>query len=90
MLSLRLVPLKDVVYTDFQGTGGILVDLNTKQYYQLNETGSWIWRELEKGKSVGDIVAEMTSIYEVSSEHAEASVERLLLNLETKKLVRRT
>jgi hypothetical protein len=90
MLSLRLVPLKDIVYTDFQGTGGILVDLNTKQYYQLNETGSLIWRQLEKGKTVKDIVAEMTSIYEVSSEHAEASVEKLLLSLETKKLVRRT
>jgi hypothetical protein len=48
MLSSKLVPLKDIVYTDFQGTGGILVDLNTKQYYQLNETGSLIWRALEK------------------------------------------
>ncbi|HEV8370977.1 MAG TPA: PqqD family protein [Pyrinomonadaceae bacterium] len=90
MPSLRLVPLKDVVYTDFQGTGGILVDLNTKQYYQLNETGSLIWRELEKGKPVEDIAAEMTNIYEVSLEHAEASVEKLLMNLETRKLVRRT
>ena len=89
MLSTRLSPLKDVVYTDFQGTGGILVDLNTKQYYQLNETGSLVWRGLERGNTVGDIVSEMRSIYEVSEEHAQASVERLLLNLESRKLVQR-
>ena len=86
----RLVPGKDVVYTDFNGTSGILVDLNTKQYYQLNETGSLIWRELEKGKGVQDIVNEMQNLYEVSSEHAHASVEKLLQNLESRNLVGRS
>ena len=90
MLSSKRVPLKDIVYTDFQGTGGILVDLNTKQYYQLNETGSLIWRALEKGNSVDDIVSEMQALYEVSAERAHASVEKLLLNLESSNLVRRT
>ena len=83
----RLVPSKDVVYTDFNGTSGILVDLTTKQYYQLNETGSLIWRELEKGKTVQDIVDEMQNIYEVSAPHARESVERLLRKLESQKLV---
>jgi hypothetical protein len=82
------VPAKDIVYTDFQGTGGILVDLNTKQYYQLNETGSLIWRGLEKGSSVDDIVLDMQSIYEVSSEQAHASIEKLLKALEARKLVK--
>ena len=85
-----MVPQKDVVYTDFQGTGGILVDLNTKQYYQLNETGSLIWRGLEKGNSIEAIISEMRNLYEVSAEHAQASIEKLLLNLESRKLVRRS
>jgi len=85
-----LVPIKDVVYTDFQGTGGILVDLKTKQYYQLNETGSLIWRGLEKGDSVDDIALEMSTIYEVTREDARTSVERLLSNLETRSLVSRS
>ena len=89
MIASRLVPTKDVVYTDFQGTGGILVDLNTKQYYQLNETGSLIWRGLEKGSSIEDIVSEIRKAYEVSSEHAQESVERLLVSLESRKLVKR-
>ena len=86
---MQVVPINDVVYTDFAGTGGILVDLKTKQYYQLNETGSLIWRGLEKGNSLDDITLEMTTIYEVSSEHARESIERLLSNLETRKLVSR-
>ena len=90
MISPKMVPFKDIVYTDFQGTGGILVDLNTKQYYQLNETGSLIWRGLEKGNTVEDIVSEMRTVYDVSSEQAEASVEKLILNLESRKLVRRS
>jgi hypothetical protein len=89
MVVSRVVPLKDIVYTDFQGTGGILVDLNTKQYYQLNETGSLIWRELEKGSSVEEIVSAMLTVYEVSTEHAQASVEKLLHSLESRKLVKR-
>ena len=90
MISSKMVPFKDIVYTDFQGTGGILVDLNTKQYYRLNETGSLIWRGLEKGNTVDDIVSEMRTVYDVSSEQAEASVEKLILNLESRKLVRRS
>jgi len=90
MVALHLVPIKDIVYTDFQNSGGILVDLNTKQYYQLNETGSLIWRGLEKGSSIDDIVCEMQTIYEVSGEHARASVEKLVNKLESRKLVKRT
>ena len=87
---MHAVPINDVVYTDFQGAGGILVDLKTKQYYQLNETGSLIWRGLEKGKGVDDIAVEMSTIYEVSPEHAKQSVETLLSNLEVRKLVSRS
>ena len=87
MLS-KMTPIEDVIYTDFQGSGGILVDLNAKQYYQLNETGSLIWRGLEKGNSVEDIVFEMRTICDVSAERARASVERLLHILESRKLVR--
>jgi len=87
---MQLVPIKDVVYTDFQGSGGILVDLKTKQYYQLNETGSLIWRGLEKGNSVDDIALEMSTIYEVTPEHAKKSVETLVSNLEVRRLVSRS
>ena len=89
MQSSTPVPVKDIVFTDFEGGEGILVDLNTKQYYRLNETGALIWRGLEKGRTVEDIVTEMQTLYEVTPERALASVDRLLLTLESNKLVKR-
>lgn len=89
MQSSTLVPVKDIVFTDFEGGEAVLVDLNTTKYYQLNETGALIWRRLENGDTLEDIVSEMQSVYDVSSEHALASVEKLLLSLEANKLVKR-
>lgn len=89
MQSSAPVPVKDIVFTDFEGGEAILVDLNTTKYYELNETGALIWRALENGKTIEDIVSEMQSVYEVSAEHAFASVETLLNSLEANNLVKR-
>lgn len=78
---------KNVVVTDFDGGEGILVDLNTKRYYQLNETAMLVWRGLEQGKSVNEIVNDVTASYEVETEHATTSVQRLLDSFQTYKLV---
>ena len=89
MQSSPLVPVKDIVFTDFETGEAILVDLNTTKYYQLNETGALIWRGLENGSTLEEIVSEMQAVYDVSSEHALASMEKLLLSLESNKLVTR-
>ena len=87
MTALNLTTGKHVVVTDFDGGEGILVDLNTKRYYQLNETAMLVWRGLEQGKSIGDIANDFMSAYEVEPERATTSVERLLDSLQTYKLV---
>ncbi|HKS09764.1 MAG TPA: PqqD family protein [Pyrinomonadaceae bacterium] len=87
MNGTNLTTGKHVVVTDFDGGEGILVDLNTKRYYQLNETAMLVWRGLEQGKSVGEIVADVTSAYEVETEKATTSVQRLLDSFQTYKLV---
>ncbi|MGB8509125.1 MAG: PqqD family protein [Pyrinomonadaceae bacterium] len=81
-------PLDHVVFTDFEGGEGVLVDLNTKKYYQLNETAALVWRWLEKGKTTDEITREMTAEFDVSQEHAAASVEKLLRKLLSQKLIR--
>jgi hypothetical protein len=78
---------KHVVVTDFDGGEGILVDLNTKRYYQLNETAMIVWRGLEQGKSINEIVNDVTSNYEVDPDRAQTSVQRLLDSFQTYKLV---
>jgi len=84
---MNVLPSKDVIFTDFDGNEGILVDLNSKKYYQLNETAMLVWKGLETGKSVDEITAQVTNEYEVNVDHATRSVERLLTNLQSYKLV---
>ena len=83
----KLVPGKHVVVTDFDGGEGILVDLNTKKYYQLNETAMIVWKGLEKGKTMSEIVADITSNYDVAQDHATVSVQRIVDNFQSYKLV---
>jgi hypothetical protein len=81
------VPNDQVVFTDFDGVEGILVDLKTKKYYQLNETAMLIWKALEERKALPEIVADVTEVYDVSDEAATRSVERVLEHMRRYKLV---
>ena len=87
MTMKDLKPGKHVVATDFDGGEGILVDLNTKKYYQLNETAMVVWKGLEKGKTMGEIVLDITSSYEVTTDKATSSVQQIVDNFQTYKLL---
>ena len=88
MSTTSLLPHEHVVFTEFDAGEGILVDLNTKKYFQLNETGTLVWRGLEKKQTLEEIVGQITAAYDVTPEHAAASVQKLLDNLRAFKLVR--
>jgi hypothetical protein len=77
-----------VVCTEFNNGEGVLVDLNTKRYYQLNETATVVWQAIENGRSPNQIAEELQSIYEVSKEHATASVDRIINEFRVQKLLR--
>lgn len=87
VVSANVLPHDHIVFTEFEGGEGVLVDLNTKRYFQLNETAMLIWRALEKQRASSEIIDELTSAYEVTPEHAASSLEKLLQNLLTYKLI---
>jgi hypothetical protein len=87
MSATNLLPGKHVVATDFDGGEGILVDLNSKKYYQLNETAMVVWKGLEQGKTTSEIAADITSNYEVGLDRATLSVQRIVDNFQTYKLL---
>jgi hypothetical protein len=88
MTNSAFVPLEHVIATQLDDGEGVLVDLNTKKYYQLNETAMLIWRALESGHPLEQIVAEIMTVFRVDNEHAAASAERLLNQFHERKLVR--
>lgn len=81
-------PFDHIVATSFDGGEGVLVDLNTKQYYQLNETAMLVWRGLEDGQSIDEIVNAMTAAYDVSRAHADTSVDNILRSFSACKLLK--
>jgi hypothetical protein len=87
MSSPLLVPHDHIVFSQLDETEGVLVDLNAKRYYTLNETAIFVWRLLEKKLPTDEIVRQLTDDYEVTTEQATASVTHLLNELARRNLV---
>lgn len=81
------IPHDHIVSTEFEGGEGVLVDLNSKQYYQLNETAMLIWRCLENRQSLEAIVTEMTQIYDIPPDQAASKIERVVGDFQSRNLV---
>jgi hypothetical protein len=58
---------------------GHLADL--QELFALNEMGNWIWDHLEQPCGVAELVAAMTSEFEVDEEHALHDAESFLRGL---------
>lgn len=87
-MSNLQMPGKQIVSSLFDDGDGVLVDLNTKRYYQLNESAMMVWTGLERGHAIPEIVSKITSTFEVSPEHAEESVEKILRDFQANNLLR--
>lgn len=73
--ATTVAPPEYVIFTDLGAEEGVLVDLNTKQYYRLNATASFIWRGLARGAGADQIAADLTEEYDVTRERALSSVQ---------------
>ncbi|MDT7604118.1 MAG: hypothetical protein QOF61_2115 [Acidobacteriota bacterium] len=87
MSSNLLVPHDHIVFSELDDKEGVLVDLNAKRYYTLNETAIFVWRLLEKRLPADQIVKELTDSYDVTTEQATASVNKLLGELTRRNLL---
>jgi hypothetical protein len=87
MSDTPLVPHEHVVFSELDECEGVLVDLNSKRYYTLNETALFVWRLLEKKTPAGEIARELTESYEVTPEQARVSVDKLLADLSQRNLL---
>ena len=88
MADPAFVPLEHIVASYLEDGDGVLVDLNTRQYYQLNESAMLIWSGIENGSSLSQIADKITATYEVTNDRAIASAETLFRELHKRKLVR--
>ena len=67
--------------------GAVLLNLDTKYYFNLNETGLRIWQIMEEFRTPAEIAGKLACEYDVDEERATASVLRLLGELKKEELV---
>ena len=67
--------------------GAVLLNLDTKYYFNLNKTGLRIWQIMEKVRTPLEIAEKLAREYDVNVERAKVSVVRLLGELEKEELI---
>jgi len=65
----------------------VLLHLDTKQYYSLNQTGALIWKQMEHCASLAATSQTLTEQFEVTAEAAREAVCALIEDLKSHKLV---
>jgi hypothetical protein len=87
MICTDPVPYDHVVFTEFDDAEGILVDLNTKKYYQLNETAMVIWKGLEQGLGMRKIADQIVEAYEITPNDALLNIDQIVKKFQSYSLV---
>lgn len=83
---VRLSRHPDVVHTELED-GAVLLHLGTKFYYSLNEMGRTIWGLLESIDDHAGLTKRLLGQYQVTEDHARASLARFLQELDREQLV---
>ncbi len=65
----------------------VIVDLDTGSYYSLSGAGGEVWSAIESGTSTARIVQQLIASYEADATEIEASLGRLLEELQTEGLI---
>lgn len=76
----------NVLFRDLDGEG-VLLNLQTGEYYGLNRVGTEVWRSLLASESVAAIHSHLLEEYEVSPETLWRDLEELVAEMDAKGLV---
>ena len=56
-----------------------IADMNS--VYTLNETGAFIWEQIDGKRSVEEIIVELTTVYDIDKQNAESDVYSFIENM---------
>ena len=89
MLTQCVRPYPEVVDTELEGEGAVLLHLENQIYFSLNETGTLIWKAMKQGLTLQEICHRLQKEFEVEEDQAEQSVLALTRDLAQHKLVQK-
>jgi hypothetical protein len=77
---------KKIIYAELDEKEGVVLHLDTKNYYRLNETGQFVWKRLSDGMSPEQVASELTQTYEVALDEARRDVEAICQKMTAEQL----
>ena len=80
-------PNSDVILTELANNEAVLLHLDSKLYFSLNETGLRIWKLLTEGADMREISERLHGEFDVSIGQAQQSVLRLANQLQAERLI---
>jgi len=89
MLTHRVRPHPEVVDTELEGEGAVLLHLESQTYFSLNETGTLIWKAMKQGLTLQEICQRLQKEFLVGEDQAEQSVLALMNELAQQQLVQK-
>lgn len=79
-------PSPDVLVAHLSGEA-VLLNLATKDYHRLNETGAFIWQRLETGATAAEVVTALREAFLVDAAEADRKVNVFFEELARRKLI---
>ncbi len=77
----------DVIMTEMEDGESVLLDVRTRKYYSLNDTGSLIWSLVVKGTDEDGIAVALTKSYDVEYSEAVREVREFVADCEKDGLI---
>ena len=70
--------IPDAVLTAHLQGEAVLLDMNSRRYFQLNRTAADLWRQMERGADHGALLDHLCGEYDVAPEEATRQLTRIL------------
>jgi hypothetical protein len=87
-LNRKIKAENEVILTELENKDAVVLNLTTKMYYTLNESGLRIWQMAENDLTLEEISEKLQEEFDVTPEKAKESVINLITELISEKLVR--
>jgi hypothetical protein len=79
-------PSPNVLVAHLEGYA-VLLDLGSKDYFRLNETGALIWRAIERGEMRESVISELVAAFDVTMDDAGRAIDALVADLKQRELL---
>jgi Coenzyme PQQ synthesis protein D (PqqD) len=70
--------LNSRVSAERTGYGAVLIDADTGECYELNQTGIEVWNHIQQRGTISDLAGSLAAKYKVDEQQIASDIERLL------------